>query len=68
MFMNGQPGQQGQQQGGGQPQQPPLAAPPPPAAGPSVMDRLKQLNELKGAGLLTDDEFNAKKAELMKLL
>ena len=32
------------------------------------MDRLKQLNELKTAGLLTDEEFAAKKAELMKML
>ncbi len=32
------------------------------------MDRLKQLNELKGAGLITDEEFAAKKAELMKML
>ncbi len=48
--------------GGGQGAAP--AAP----AGPSVMDRLKQLNELKAAGLLNDDEFSAKKAELMKLL
>ena len=61
-FMNQQP-QQGNHQ-----QSPPLAAPAAPAAGPSVMDRLKQLNELKAAGLLNDDEFNAKKAELMKLL
>ena len=61
-FMNQQP-QQGQQHAS-----PPLAAPGAPAAGPSVMDRLKQLNELKAAGLLNDDEFNAKKAELMKLL
>ena len=52
-------GQQQQQQA---PQQ--AAAP----AGPSVMDRLKQLNELKTAGLLTDEEFAAKKAELMKML
>ncbi len=61
-FMNQQP-----QQGGAH-AAPPLAAPAAPAAGPSVMDRLKQLNELKAAGLLNDDEFNAKKAELMKLL
>jgi membrane protease subunit (stomatin/prohibitin family) len=63
MFMNQQ---QGGQQGGQQAQQPQQAPAAP--AGPSVMDRLKQLNELKGAGLLTDDEFNAKKAELMKML
>lgn len=59
MFMNQNQGQQQQQ---AQPQQ--AAAP----AGPSVMDRLKQLNELKTAGLITDDEFNAKKSELMKML
>jgi membrane protease subunit (stomatin/prohibitin family) len=48
----------------------PHAAPPPPAAAPqrTVMDRLKELNELKTAGLLNDDEFGAKKAELMKQL
>jgi membrane protease subunit (stomatin/prohibitin family) len=34
----------------------------------SVMDRLKELSELKAAGLITEDEFNAKKAELMKQL
>lgn len=61
MFMNQQGGQQ-QQQAQQAPQQ--AAAP----AGPSVMDRLKQLNELKTAGLLTDEEFAAKKAELMKML
>jgi len=63
-FMN----QQQNGQGGGGHAQPPMAAPAPPAAGPSVMERLKQLNELKAAGLLNDDEFNSKKAELMKLL
>jgi membrane protease subunit (stomatin/prohibitin family) len=34
----------------------------------SVTDRIKELNELKSAGLITEDEFAAKKAELMKLL
>ena len=53
--------QQGQNQGGnnngggGQPQK-------------SVAERLKELHELKAAGILSDDEYNAKKAELMKLL
>jgi membrane protease subunit (stomatin/prohibitin family) len=49
-----------------QQQQAPAAA----AAAPqrSVMDRLKELNELKGAGLITEDEYNAKKNELMKQL
>jgi hypothetical protein len=32
------------------------------------MDRLKQLSELKAAGLISDDEFNGKKADLMKEL
>jgi hypothetical protein len=32
------------------------------------MDRLKELAELKTAGLISEDEFNAKKAELMKSL
>jgi membrane protease subunit (stomatin/prohibitin family) len=62
--------QQQHPNGGGQgapaPQQAaPAAAAPAPR---SVMDRLKELNELKGAGLLTDDEYGAKKAELMKQL
>lgn len=36
--------------------------------GRSVMDRLKELADLKTAGLITEDEFAAKKAELMKQL
>jgi hypothetical protein len=32
----------------------------------AVMDELKQLGELKAAGVLTDEEFAAKKAELLK--
>jgi membrane protease subunit (stomatin/prohibitin family) len=39
-----------------------------PQPGPSVVERLKQLGELKTAGLINDDEFSAKRAELMKLL
>ncbi len=70
MFMGQQ--QQGQHPSGPQPQpSPQQAAPPPAAAAPaqrSVMDRLKELNELKGAGLLTEDEYTAKKTELMKQL
>ena len=34
----------------------------------SVADRLKDLHELKKAGVLSDAEYEAKKAELMKLL
>lgn len=41
----------------------------PPAAGPapeaSPMDQLKQLGELREAGVLTDEEFEAKKAALL---
>jgi len=50
--------------------QQPGAAAPAAAAAPqrSVMDRLKELNELKTAGLLSEDEFASKKAELMKQL
>ncbi|WP_128546734.1 SPFH domain-containing protein [Larkinella soli] len=33
-----------------------------------VMELLKQLGELKAAGILTDEEFNAKKAELLARL
>jgi membrane protease subunit (stomatin/prohibitin family) len=59
MFMN-QPGQQGR----------PTAPAATPAGAPSrtVMDRLKELAELKGAGLISEDEFNSKKGELMKEL
>lgn len=46
------------------------AAPPPPAApaGPSTDDKLeqlKQLGELKTAGVLTDAEFEAQKAKIL---
>lgn len=34
----------------------------------SVAERLKEIHELKQAGVLSDEEYNAKKAELMKLL
>jgi membrane protease subunit (stomatin/prohibitin family) len=34
----------------------------------SVAERLKDLAELRAAGILTEEEFSAKKAELMKLL
>lgn len=49
---------------------PQQGAAPAQAAGPqrSVMDRLKEASELKTAGLLSEDEFASKKAELMKQL
>jgi hypothetical protein len=52
-------------------QAPPEAAPaPPPAAaapsaGPSMIDQLKELGELKDQGILTEDEFAAQKAKLL---
>ena len=45
-----------------------VAAPPPPAAapdGPSVVDQIRQLDELRKQGLLTDAEFESKKADLL---
>lgn len=46
----------------------PMAAPEPQAAAPvrDPIEALKQLGELKAAGVLTDQEFDAKKAELLK--
>lgn len=67
MFMNPQGGAQAAGAAPGAAAQSPQGAPAPAAAPQrTVMDRLKELNELKTAGLLTDDEFSAKKAELMK--
>ena len=64
MFSNNQQQQQQQRQ-----QQPQEAAP---AAAPadtrSPAQRLKEIKELKDAGVLSDEEYNAKRAELMKLL
>ncbi|WP_426736474.1 SPFH domain-containing protein [Myxococcus faecalis] len=39
-----------------------------PADTRSPAQRLKEIKELKDAGVLSDDEYNAKRAELMKLL
>ena len=33
-----------------------------------IMDTLKGLGDLKAAGILTDEEFNTKKAELLSRL
>lgn len=44
-------------------QAPPPAAPA--AAGPSVIDQLKELGELKEQGILTEEEFAAQKAKLL---
>lgn len=47
---------------------PATPAPPPPVSGssPDVMTQLKSLGELRDAGVLTEEEFAAKKAELLK--
>lgn len=58
-FMN----QQGQQQ---RPQEPAQQAAPADTRSPA--QRLKEIKELKDAGVLSDEEYNAKRAELMKLL
>ncbi len=64
---NQQPGQHG---GGGQAGQ--FQQPPPQAAAPAdprtPAQRLKEIKELKDAGVLSDEEYTAKRAELMKLL
>ena len=40
--------------------------PPPPAQSePSTLDQLKQLGELKAAGVLTEAEFEAQKAKIL---
>jgi uncharacterized membrane protein YdbT with pleckstrin-like domain len=47
----------------------PAAAPtasPPPAASGSSADRLRELERLRSEGLLTDDEYAAKRAEALK--
>jgi hypothetical protein len=44
------------------------APPPPPAAAPDTGDmlaQLKELGELKTAGILTDEEFYAQKAKIL---
>ncbi len=53
-----------------EPQRPQQAAPPPtpaaaPAAADSTIDQLKELGELKGQGILTEEEFAAQKAKLL---
>lgn len=53
--------------------QQPAAAPPPPAPvaapaaapAPDLMEQLTKLGEMKGAGLLSDEEFTAAKARLL---
>ncbi len=48
----------------------PKAAPPTAAstANPDIIGQIKQLGELKEAGVLSQEEFEAKKAELLRRL
>jgi hypothetical protein len=46
----------------------PSAAVTPEASGDDVMSKLRQLAELRDAGIVTSDEFEAKKAELLSRL
>ena len=57
-----QQGLQGASPGGNAPQQPTSLRP------DEVMATLEKLAELKAKGILTDDEFSAKKTELLKKL
>ena len=50
------------------PAAPPVPSPPPVPAAPDVINQLKRLGELRDAGVLTADEFDAKKAELLARL
>ena len=52
------------------PQAPPAPAPEPPPAPatpepPDVLEQIRKLAELRDAGALTDEEFNAKKSDLL---
>ena len=44
---------------------PAAGAPAAAAAGPSMLDQLQQLGELKAQGVLTDAEFEAQKAKIL---
>jgi hypothetical protein len=57
--------QQQYQQQPQQYQQPPPPQQAAPAQGPSMIDQLNQLNELRQQGALTDEEFATAKAKLL---
>lgn len=49
-----------------QPQQPPQQQPPQPQGGqPSMVDRLKKLDALKAAGVLSDEEYASMRAQIL---
>jgi hypothetical protein len=43
----------------------PPAAPPPAASSQDTLEQLKELGELKAAGVLTQEEFDAQKAKIL---
>ena len=45
----------------------PVSAAPPPSGGPSYLEELEKLGELRDKGIITDAEFDAKKKELLGL-
>lgn len=45
----------------------PAPAAPPPSEGPSYLEELEKLGELRDKGIITDAEFEAKKKELLGL-
>ncbi len=47
------------------PPAPPAAPVAPQGGGPSTLDQLKQLGDLKDQGVLTEEEFAAQKAKLL---
>jgi hypothetical protein len=47
---------------------PPPQPPPPPQPGTDLFEQLKKLAELRDAGVITDDEFNEKKAQILARL
>lgn len=61
--MSEQPLMEFDSQAGERPHIPP--APPQPAPPTDVMDQLRKLGELRDAGVLTEAEFEAKKADLL---
>lgn len=71
MQVPGQPGMMagvGQQMPPQQQSQPPPQSQPPQQQGqeqPSMVDRLKKLDALKAAGVLSDEEYQAKRAEIL---
>ena len=46
-------------------QEPPPSLPPAPLSGDDTLAQLKQLGELKAAGVLTEAEFEAQKAKIL---